>query len=87
MAPVSSVHRIALALSARGGEAPDDGIVSSALTAARARAKLPRGSKPCSSELGDMFIRALEPIVRLTQEAFEENDLTAFDDSEYGDLC
>ena len=87
MVPVSSVHRIALVLSARGGEAPDEGILSSALTAVRARAKLTRGSKPSPSEIRDIFNRSLEPIVRLTREAFEENDLTAFDDSEFGDLC
>ena len=75
MAPVSSVHRIALALSARGGEAPDEGILFPALTAVRARAKLTCGSKPFSYELRDIFIRALEPIG------------TVVDDSEYGDLC
>ena len=87
MALAFSVHRIALALSARGGEAPDEGILSSALAAVRARAKITRGSKLSYCELRDISIRALGPIVRLTQEAFEENDLSAFEDSEFGDLC
>ena len=86
MVPASSVHRIALALSARGEEAPDEGVLSSALASVRARAEITRGSKPFSSELRDMFLRALDRIVRLTQEAFEENDLSSFDGSEYGDL-
>ena len=87
MAPASSVHRISLALTARGGEAPDEGILFSALASVRARAKITSGSKLSSSEHRDIFLRALDPIVRLTQEVFEENDLLAFDDSEYGDLC
>ena len=87
MATAFSVHRIALALSAPGGEAPNEGILSSALASVRARAKITRGSRPSHSGLRDIFLRALGPIVRLTQEAFEENDLSAFDVSEYVDLC
>ena len=88
MASVSSaVHRIALALTARGGEALEEGILASTLASVRLRAKITRGSKLSGDGLRELFLRALEPIVQLTQEVFEENDLSAFEDSEYGDLC
>ena len=87
MAPASSVHRIALALTAHGGEAPEEGILASTLASVRSRAKITRGSKLSGAGLRELFLRALDPIVRLTQEAFEENHLSAFEDSEYGDLC
>ena len=31
-------------------------------------------------------MRALEPVARLSQEAFEDNDLSAMDAAEYGDV-
>ena len=73
----SAVHLIALALTARGGEAPEEGILASALGLVRSRAKITRGSKLSGAGLRELFLRALDPIVRLTQEAFEENDLPA----------
>ena len=86
MVPSSSARRIALVISAREGDAPDESSLNSTLIAVRARAKLARGSTRSAGELREIFVRALEPVLPLTLEAYEENDLSAMDAAEYGDV-
>ena len=86
MAPSSSAHRIALVISGRGGDALDENSLNLMLAAVRARAKLARGSTRSAGKLREIFVRALEPVVCLTLEAFEDHDLSAMDAAVYGDV-
>ena len=83
MAPAAISTRIALAIGARGGEPRGD--EANLITAVRARAKLPRGTKWETAELRSHLVSALAPVVAYLIRCVDTNELTAMDESELGD--